>query len=39
MQSPVFQPPNITAFKKTELGEKGSLFQTQNEKINACIEA
>jgi hypothetical protein len=34
-----FSPPNITAFKKSELGVKGSLFQAQNEKINTAIEA
>ena len=29
--SPKFVVPNISAFKKTELGEKGSLFNMQNE--------
>lgn len=27
LPSPSFAPPNITAFRKAELGEKGSLFQ------------
>ena len=39
LPSPSFAPPNITAFKKAELGEKGSLFQAQNERINVSIEA
>ena len=33
-----FCPPNITAFKKTELGDEGTLFKAQNENINTNNE-
>ena len=29
----MFSPPNITAFKQKEIGSKGTLFNTANERI------
>lgn len=34
-----FSPPNITAFRRAEVGESGSLFQTQNDRITTQVEA
>lgn len=34
-----FSPPNITAFKKKDLGDPGSLFQLQNDRLNTMTEA
>ena len=39
LHSPHFDPPNITAFKKAEVGEPGSLFNARNIKINSEVEA
>ena len=34
-----FSPPNISAFRKGEMGRSGSLWNAKNEKINKTIEA
>lgn len=39
-QSPVnFSPPNISAFRKGELGKLGSLWNALNDRVNKTIEA
>jgi len=35
----MFSPPNITAFKQKEIGNKGTLFNTSNERITTDTEA
>ena len=33
-----FSPPNITAFKKNELGDEGTLFKAKNENVSSNNE-
>ena len=34
-----FEPPNITFFKQSDTGQKGTLFNTKNERMSTDHEA